>query len=76
MLPAVAIALGDPGGIGPEIAIKAALDPAARAMCRPILVGERGVLEAHAKACGLALDGLSIIETKQLAPGEPQFRGR
>ena len=70
MQPAVAIALGDPGGIGPEIAIKAALDPAARALCRPILVGDRGVLEAHAKACGLALDGLSIIERKQLGPGE------
>jgi 4-hydroxythreonine-4-phosphate dehydrogenase len=70
MLPAVAIATGDPSGIGPEIALKAALDPAARAMCRPILVGDRGVLQAHAQACGLSLDGLSIMERSQLAPGE------
>jgi len=70
MLPAVAIAIGDPSGIGPEISLKAALDPAARAMCRPILVGDRGVLAAHAQACGLPLDGVELIERSQLAPGE------
>lgn len=70
MLPAVAIAIGDPSGIGPEIALKAALDPAARAMCRPILVGDRGVLEAHAQACGLSLQHVELIERRQLAPGE------
>jgi 4-hydroxy-L-threonine phosphate dehydrogenase PdxA len=70
MLPAVAIATGDPSGIGPEISLKAALDPAARALCRPILVGDRGVLEAHALACGLSLDGVEMIERSQLAPGE------
>jgi 4-hydroxy-L-threonine phosphate dehydrogenase PdxA len=70
MLPAVAIATGDPSGIGPEISLKAALDPAARALCRPILVGDRGVLAAHAQACGLSLDGVELIERSQLAPGE------
>jgi 4-hydroxy-L-threonine phosphate dehydrogenase PdxA len=70
MLPSVAIAIGDPSGIGPEISLKAALDPAARAMCRPILVGDRGVLEAHARACGLSLDGVELMERSQLAPGE------
>src|SRR3954471_561678 len=70
MLPAVAIALGDPAGIGPEISLKAALDPAARAMCRPILVGDRGVLETHARACNLSLDGIELIERRQLAPQE------
>jgi 4-hydroxy-L-threonine phosphate dehydrogenase PdxA len=70
MLPAVAIAIGDPSGIGPEISLKAALDPAARALCRPILVGDRGVLEAHAQACGLSLDGVELIERKQLGAGD------
>jgi 4-hydroxy-L-threonine phosphate dehydrogenase PdxA len=70
MLPAVAIAIGDPSGIGPEISLKAALDPAARALCRPVLVGDRGVLAAHAAACGLSLDGIELIERSQLAPGE------
>jgi 4-hydroxy-L-threonine phosphate dehydrogenase PdxA len=70
MLPTVAIAIGDPSGIGPEISLKAALDPVARAMCRPILVGDRGVLEIHARACGLSLAGIDLIERNQLAPGE------
>ena len=70
MLPAVAIAIGDPSGIGPEISIKAALDPAARAMCRPILVGDRGVLELHARACKLSLGGIDLIERTQFTRGE------
>src|SRR6266853_2930991 len=53
-LPRVAIATGDPAGIGPEISLKAALDPQVRAICRPLLVGDHGALKAHATACGLA----------------------
>ena len=52
-LPRIAIALGDPAGIGPEIALKAALDPGVRALCMPVLVGDRGALRMHAAACGL-----------------------
>jgi 4-hydroxy-L-threonine phosphate dehydrogenase PdxA len=61
----VAIATGDPAGIGPEISIKTALDPQTLALCRPTLVGDRGVLEQHAKACGLRLDGLQILHRDQ-----------
>ena len=50
----IAIALGDPAGIGPEIALKAVLDPRVRAACRPILVGDLGALQRHAQACGLS----------------------
>ena len=35
-LPKIAIATGDPAGIGPEVSLKAALDAAVRAACRPI----------------------------------------
>ena len=49
----VAISMGDPAGIGPEIALKAALDPRVRNICRPLLVGDRRALEAHAEASGL-----------------------
>ena len=70
MKPRIAIATGDPGGIGPEISIKAALDPAVRAACEPVLIGDRGALELHAKKCRLRLEGLSFVERKQLGPGE------
>ncbi|CAN5684063.1 4-hydroxythreonine-4-phosphate dehydrogenase PdxA [soil metagenome] len=39
MKPRVAITAGDPAGIGPEIAIKAAADPAVCAVCEPIIYG-------------------------------------
>jgi 4-hydroxythreonine-4-phosphate dehydrogenase len=52
----IAIATGDPAGIGPEISLKAALDPAVRAACRPILVSDPSTLERHAKACGIKAD--------------------
>jgi 4-hydroxythreonine-4-phosphate dehydrogenase len=46
----VAIATGDPAGIGPEISLKAALDPAVQAICRPLIVGDTTVIERHARA--------------------------
>ena len=54
-LPRVAIALGDPAGIGPEIALKAALDGRVRALVRPLLVGDHSALALHAQRCGLPL---------------------
>ena len=56
MLPRVAIPVGDPAGIGPEIAVKAALDPAVRAICRPVLFGDPAVLRSHhAQSAGVEL---------------------
>ena len=55
MKPRVAITVGDPSGIGPEVAAKAAADPRVLAVCEPILYapsnGARfapGVLSAEA----------------------------
>ena len=39
MTPRVAITVGDPAGIGPEIAAKAASDARVRAVCEPVLYG-------------------------------------
>jgi 4-hydroxythreonine-4-phosphate dehydrogenase len=52
----IALPAGDPAGIGPEICLKAALDPAVRAACDPIVVSDPGVIERHAKACGIGVD--------------------
>ena len=43
----IALAIGDPNGIGPEIAVKAALAGAA-----PVLVGDAGVLRHYIRALG------------------------
>ena len=52
----IAIATGDPAGIGPEIALRAALDPAVRAACDPIVVSDPDLLARHAKLCGIKLE--------------------
>ena len=54
VLPRIAIATGDPAGIGPEIALKAALDTRVLSLCRPLLVGDPAAVELHAKAAGLS----------------------
>jgi 4-hydroxythreonine-4-phosphate dehydrogenase len=60
-LPRIAIATGDPAGIGPEIALKAALDARVRSLCRPLLVGDPAALELHARAAGLSPD-LRVVQ--------------
>src|SRR3954447_15693793 len=60
-LSTIAIATGDPSGIGPEVSIKAALDSAVRAACKLILVSDPDLLEKHAKACDIKTE-LRVIE--------------
>jgi len=61
-LPRIAIATGDPAGIGPEISLKAALDAQVRLMCRPVVVGDPMVLERHAAAAGITAP-LRVVAT-------------
>lgn len=63
MKPSVGIASGDPAGIGPEIALKAALDPEVKEMCRPVLVGDPEVFRLHGP-----LDAVEILEVPQARP--------
>jgi len=54
--PRIAVAAGDPAGIGSEISIKAALDARVRDACDPVMVGDAGVIERHARACGMNIE--------------------
>src|SRR5690606_38561537 len=40
----VGITMGDPAGIGPEIALKAALDPSVLSQAEPVIIGSLAVL--------------------------------
>ena len=51
--PRIAITMGDPAGIGPEIVMQAMVDQAVLAAARPLLVGDLGVLEQAKASCGL-----------------------
>ncbi len=44
-LPILGITMGDPSGIGPEIAIKALAHEKMYELCRPVVVGDAGVLK-------------------------------
>ena len=68
MKPRIALAVGDPAGIGPEVSLKAACDPQVRELCDPVLVGSREVLALHAAPCGVALDNLYIRDVPQARP--------
>lgn len=53
MKPVIAVTMGDPCGIGPEIVCRAALDPLVRERCRLLVLGDQGALER-----ALTLQGL------------------
>ncbi len=43
--PIIAVTMGDPAGIGPEIILKALADPAIKKVSRPLVLGDWGVLQ-------------------------------
>jgi 4-hydroxythreonine-4-phosphate dehydrogenase len=51
-LPRIAITMGDPAGIGPEIVIKALPGEDISQVCRPFVLGDVGVLRAASKTFG------------------------
>jgi 4-hydroxy-L-threonine phosphate dehydrogenase PdxA len=70
--PLIAIAAGDVAGVGPEISIKAALEPGIRAICRPVVVCDPDIVRRHARACGINADLVVIANLEDadwLQPG-------
>src|SRR5690242_8959047 len=51
--PVVAVTVGDPSGIGPEIAVKASQDPRVTAVCSPIIYGPHSPEDLAPYACGI-----------------------
>ena len=66
-LPVLALTLGDPVGVGPEVTARAICDPEVRAACRPLVVGSRAVLERAAAVCGVALP--AVVQVQDPAAG-------
>ena len=64
-LPRIAIATGDPAGIGPEVSLKAARDAGVNAICRPLLVGDPAAIAKHAAAAGIATELRVISDLKR-----------
>jgi len=67
-LPAIAITMGDPAGVGPEVVVKALADPDIAALGRWIIVGDRAVLAAAEQLTGLKLPAARIVEPRRALP--------
>jgi 4-hydroxythreonine-4-phosphate dehydrogenase len=77
----LAVTMGDPAGIGPEVALKALTLPAVRRAVAPILVGDPAVWHETARRLKLPFGAgdVSVVSTSALAeryrvPGKPRTK--
>jgi 4-hydroxythreonine-4-phosphate dehydrogenase len=59
----IAITIGDPAGVGPEVALKAIQSPEVTALCEPVIIGDISVIEEAVEKMRLpmSIDNLSLI---------------
>jgi 4-phospho-D-threonate 3-dehydrogenase / 4-phospho-D-erythronate 3-dehydrogenase len=69
-LPIIAVMVGDPAGIGPEVAVKAAVDPSVQAVCRPLLIGDLASACAAARQAAIPdeLESICVFDPDVLVP--------
>jgi 4-hydroxythreonine-4-phosphate dehydrogenase len=71
-LPRIAITVGDPAGVGPEIAIKALAGPEIRELADWIVIGDRIALESAAAAASIDLSSIPFTHLEVGALGGVQ----
>ncbi len=65
--PTIAITMGDPCGIGPEIIIKSIIGGKLESLCNIVVLGDPGVFEENIKTLGADLDIVEVRDTKELS---------
>lgn len=55
--PVIALTMGDPAGVGPELCLRMLADPSVLACCTPIIFGDARLLQRVANATGLPFPG-------------------
>lgn len=63
--PIIAVTMGDPAGVGPEIAIKALLKPKVRKVCKPVLIGDLGILRKTTNQLGIEVSFKALSSPKE-----------
>jgi 4-hydroxythreonine-4-phosphate dehydrogenase len=63
--PVLGITMGDPAGIGPEIAAKALAQKQVYDISRPLIIGDSRVMEKALSMTGLGLEVRSVLETER-----------
>jgi 4-hydroxythreonine-4-phosphate dehydrogenase len=67
--PIIGISMGDPAGVGPEIIAKALARPQVHALCRPVIIGDAGVIS---RGIGIVQARLTVHPIARI--GEAKFR--
>lgn len=67
--PIIGIPLGDPAGIGPEIVVKSLAEERVCRVCKPLIIGDKRVIEQALRFCGLDL-AVRVVQS----PADGQYR--
>ena len=67
--PIIAVTMGDPAGIGPEICFDALMDPVVYETCCPLVIGSRSMLEKAARILGKEMS-IRLIDDPRAADYE------
>jgi 4-hydroxythreonine-4-phosphate dehydrogenase len=83
--PIIAVTMGDPRGVGPEVVVKALSQESLHRICRPLILGDPLILRRTVEVLGLRLEvseleegsipdmpkqGLGILPLSRLLPGK------
>ncbi len=78
----IAITIGDPAGIGPEVTLKALMDESVFDICNPIIIGDRNVIEEAVKVMKIPFEmkiydilNVSSISNKNFKKGKASKEG-
>jgi 4-hydroxythreonine-4-phosphate dehydrogenase len=70
-LPRIAITMGDPAGVGPELCLRALAEPQVRDICIPLVYGDLSVLNEVARRCQLPPPSAeSVVNFARIAVGD------
>ncbi len=72
MKPLIAITMGDPTGIGPDIIVRALADPNIGDICRPLVLGDAGAME---RAIAVTGESLQLRTVNAVPHGEESVHG-
>jgi 4-hydroxythreonine-4-phosphate dehydrogenase len=64
----IAITMGEPGGIGPEVIVKSLYCADIRKYCTPVVIGDADVIEEAIRLTGLSLRVVSLSKIKDSEP--------
>lgn len=67
-LPTIAVTMGDPSGIGPEIILKALADAGIAPLANWVLAGDPRIVEAAQQVTGIPLQNARVEHVTSLAP--------